>query len=148
MVCIYYYLSGHDNLDFGIKRINGITGYEFDQKRTELILHKSNLCDKIVMVQDLRQAETIRTQMEMLVVNDNRWKRVHIPESEAYETISKDFAGAMQTRQHFRPVCEIGNGYYDYMFLDVNDDHTSHKDRHGCLVDIDTGTIALYIYLD
>ncbi len=147
MICIYYHLSGHDNLAFGMERITGITGYAFDQKRVELILHKSNLCDSIVMVQDHRPAETIRSQIESLVVNDDRWKRVHIPESEAYETIAGNFAGAMQTKQHFRPVCEIGNGCYDYMFLDVSD-NAYHKNRYGCLIDVDTGTIALYIYLD
>ncbi len=33
------------------------------------------------------------------------------------------------------------------MFLDVGEKSGS-RDRLGCLVDIDTGTIALYIYLD
>ena len=148
IICIGYHLSGHDNLEFGIERITGITGYELNQSRAELILHKSNNCDSIVMIHDFRSTEIISSQMETLVAKDDRWKKVQIPECEAYNTIERDFAGSMQTNEHFRPVCEISNGYYDYEFLDIKTDHTSHIDRYGCLVDVDTGTIALYIYLD
>ena len=147
IVCIYYHLSGHDNLEFGAERITRITGYELDQSRTALILHKTNRSDSIVMIQDLRSTEIISSQMEALVVKDAKWKKVHIAECETYQIIARDFAGSMQTSQHFRPVCEISNGFYDYEYLEINVER-NHKDRYGCLVDIDTATIALYIYLD
>lgn len=146
-ICVGYVLSGHDNLEYGIQRIAGITGYEMNEKRAELILHKSNRCDSIVMVSDNRTAETIVEQMETLVETDARWKRVHIAESEAYEIIQSYFSGAYPTSEHFRPVCEIGGGYYDYMFYEKKEEGR-RGDRKGCLVDIETGTIALYIYLD
>lgn len=141
IICIGYMLSGHDNLDFGIERITEITGYALDNNRTELILHKSNPSDSMVIVKDNRGIETIINQMDTLVETDKRWKCVHIAESEAYEIIQANFSTSYQTDQHFRVVCEIGSGYYDYMFYE-----TSPSGINGCLIDADTGTIALYIF--
>lgn len=141
LICIGYALSGHDNLTFGMERITDITGYVFDDNFTELILHKTNPSDSIVMVEDFRGIETIVTQMDMLVETDARWSTVHIAESEAYETIRSCFSSSYQTAQHFRPICEISRGYYDYMFYETTDGGIK-----GCLVDIETGTIALYIF--
>ena len=141
LICMEFALSGHDNLEFGIERITGITGYELDKEHASLILHKTNRSDSIVMMSDDRTVETIMEQMRTLVETDDRWKNVHIAEGEAYEIIRSYFSGAYQTSQHFRPVCEIGGGYYDYMF------HEKKKGGiKGCLIDIETGTIALYIF--
>ena len=142
LICIEYVLSGHDNLEFGMERITDITGYVLDHEHTDLILHQTNPCDSIVMVNDTRPIETIRDQMEKLATGDVRWKSVQIPEAEAYEVIASSFSNSYQTDLHFRTVCEIGGGDYDYLFYEEGKGSIS-----GCLVDIDTGTIALYIYL-
>lgn len=141
LICIEYLLSGHDNLEFGMERITGITGYVLDHEHTDLILHQTNPCDSVVMVSDARSIEVIRDQMENLVASDTRWKSVQIPENEAYEVIASFFSNSYQTNLHFRPVCEIGGGDYDYLFY-----MEKNGSIKGCLVDIDTGTIALYIY--
>lgn len=140
-ICINYVLSGHENLEYGIERITGLTGYVLDAGKSELILHKTNASDSIVMVEDNRSIREIKSQMDNLLANDDRWTSVHIAESEAYPIIHSCFSGSYQTSQHYRPVCEIDNGFYDYLFFE--------KDKGGiigCLIDIDTGTIALYIF--
>lgn len=140
-ICIGYQLSGQDDLDFAIERINGITGYALDGAYTDLILHQTNPSDSVVMVVDTRAAEIIIKQMDGLVATDARWKRVQIAENEAYDFIASYFSNSYQTDQHFRPVCEINRGNYDYLFYETDD-----GDIKGCIIDVDTGTIALYIY--
>lgn len=142
LVCIGYKLSGHDNLEFGIERIYAITGYALDSAYTDLVLHQTNPCDSVVMVVDTRSTEIIIEQMDRLIATDAGWKRVQIAENEAYDFIASYFSGSYQTAQHFRPVCEINGGYYDYLFY-----KTESGAIYGCIVDIDTGTIALYIFI-
>ena len=73
LICMEFALSGHDNLEFGIERITGITGYELDKEHASLILHKTNRSDSIVMMSDDRTVETIMEQMKTLVETDDRW---------------------------------------------------------------------------
>ena len=73
LICMEFALSGHDNLEFGIERITGITGYKLDKEHASLILHKTNRSDSIVMMSDDRTVETIMEQMKTLVETDDRW---------------------------------------------------------------------------
>lgn len=141
LVCIGYQLSAHDDLDFGIQRIKGTTGYDLDSACADLILHQTNPSDSVVMIVDTRATEILVKQMNDLVVNDTRWRRVQLAEHEAYDYIASHFSTSYQTDQHFRPVCEISGGYYDYLYFETDD-----GDIKGCIVDVDTGTIALYIF--
>ncbi|MBE5773471.1 MAG: hypothetical protein E7337_06015 [Clostridiales bacterium] len=141
LICMGYQLSGHDDLDFGLERISGITGYALNTAYADLVLHQSNPSDSVVMVVDTRATEIIIEQMDELIATDARWKRVQIAESEAYDIIVSYFSNSYQTNQHFRPVCEISGGYYDYLFYEKEDFGIK-----GCIVDVDTGTIALYIF--
>jgi len=141
LICIGYVLSGHDNLEFGIERITNITNYTLDNEHAELILHHTNPSDSIVMVHDARSIAVIMNQMNLLVDTDDRWTKTRIAEDRAYGIIKTRFSTSYQTDQHFRPVCEISGGYYDYLFYEEED-----GDIKGSLVDVDTGTVVLYIF--
>ena len=137
-------LSGHDNLAYGIERISGLTGYPLTEEKASLILHKSNQCDSIVMIHDYRQPDEVQGIMEQLVTTDGRWQPVKIAQSDTYQEVVKHIAWGFEKYEHFRPVCDIGGGEYDYMFVDS----PRKRDTHISLVDIETATIVLYIYLD
>ena len=137
-------LSGHDNLAYGIERISGLTGYPLTEEKASLILHKSNQCDSIVMIHDYRQPDEVQGIMEQLVTTDDRWQPVKIAQSDTYQEVVKHIAWGFEKYEHFRPVCDIGGGEYDYMFVDS----PRKRDTHISLVDIETATIVLYIYLD
>lgn len=123
--------------------MEGIIGYTFDYEEASLILHKTNMCDSIVMIKDHRSPEYIDEQMKALVKIDDRWSSIQINERDIYREAILNFSYSMQTNQHFRPVCEINGGDYDYMFIETTD----HGDIYGGLVDVETGTIAMYIFL-
>lgn len=137
-------LSKHDDLAYGIQRISGITGYPLTEEKASLILHKSNNSDSVVMVRDYRQPDDVQGIMERLVTTDNRWQSVEIPQRDAYQEVVRHIAWGFEKYEHFRPVCDISDGEYDYMFVD------SPRKRDTCisLVDVETATIILYIYLD
>jgi len=141
-IAIHRWLYTPLDLDNGIDRIEHITGYTFNRNWADLILHTDHPCDSIVMVKDYRNTNIIEDQMASLLSTDPRWSSVHIAENDAYAFIESHFSGAVQTSLHFRPVCTIDDGYYDYMFY-----NKKKKDIYGCLVDVDTGTIAMYIFL-
>ena len=63
-ICINNLLTPEDNLAFAISRIENLTGYDLDKRKTELILHKTNRCDSIVMVHDDRSTNEIYKQMQ------------------------------------------------------------------------------------
>ena len=137
-------LSGHDNLTFCVERISGITGYPLTEEKASLILHKSNQCDSIVMIHDYRWPDEVQGIMEQLVATDNRWQSVEIPQRDAYQEVVRHIAWGFEKYEHVRPVCDIGDGVYDYMFVDS----PRKRDTRISLVDVETATIILYIYLD
>lgn len=137
-------LSKHDNLTYGIERISGITGYPLTEERVSLILHKSNQSDSIVMIHDLcRQPDEVRAIMEELVAADERWQPANIAQKDAYLEVVSHLAWGFGKYEHFRPVCDIQDGAYDYIFVD----NPQKRDTCVSLVDVDTSTIILYIYL-
>lgn len=136
-------LSGHDNLAYGIQRISNLTSYPLTEEKSSLILHKSNQSDSIVMVHDCRLPDEMQRIMEQLVATDNRWKPVKIAQKDAYHEVVMHLAWGFQEYEHFRPICDIGNGEYDYIFVD----NPQKRDTVISLVDVETATIILYIYL-
>ena len=145
--CIFLFnsLTPPDDLNFAIERIEGITGYSIDIEDAELILHKSNASDSIVFIRDwnLMINGYINDQNLDFMEKDVRWSKTNIPENEVFSVVHDYVIGSSATRLHFRPVCYIDGGEYDWMFYDGEPYH----DSHFCIIDIETGIIALYIFL-
>ena len=135
-------LSKHDDLKYGIQRLMTYTGYACDRDKADLILHRSNPSDSVVMLWDYRSPDSIISYMDGICESDPRWRETYIGESETYNYIDSHFSGSDQSSLHFRPVCYINGGYYDYQFFEENEERIV-----GCLIDADTVTIALYLCL-
>ncbi len=140
-MCIYWISYGHDTLEEGCERIERITGYPTSAEHSQLILHKTNDSNSVVIVEEyLSSKEKIKATMEQLVTTDEHWTAASIRQNDAYKYISEqlDQGEYIRSYDQFRVTCDINNGEFDYTY--VNEDYT-----RVCLVDVDTKTIALYI---
>ncbi len=145
LICLYWFFSGHETLKDGCERIQGITGYPISEKNASLLLHKNNLSSSIVMVNDLfRGADEIESVMRQLMTADKRWRSASINQNDVHRQVSAQLAYGYRSYDPFRVICDIDNGDFDFMFVD----NPNRGDTSVCLVDVDTATIALYIYLD
>ncbi len=143
-ICLNWFLSGHDTLEFGCERIEGITGYPISADNAQLILHKSNQNNSIVFVEDYSSTDEIKAIMKQLVATDKRWTATSINQKDTHEHISSQLEeGKIRSYYQFRVICDINNGDFDYIYVD----NPHRGNAHICLVDVDTRTIALYIYI-
>ncbi len=143
-MCLNWLLSGHDTLEEGCERIERITGYPISSEHSQLILHKTNESNSIVIVEDFSSEEKMKAIMEQLVATDERWTAVSISQKDAHEHISRQIEeGQIPSYAYFRVICDIEDGDFDYIYVD----NPHGGDADVCLVDVDTQTIALYIYL-
>lgn len=144
LICLNWFFSGHDTLEYGCERIQEITGYPISSENASLILHKSNPSNSIVIMNDFfRRPDEIESILQELMITDKRWTRTSINQNDVYTQVSAQLAYGYQSYPPFRVICDIEGGNFDFIFVD----NPHGGDTCVCLIDADTATIALYIYL-
>ena len=114
------------------------TGYELFSEDAELIINTHKGLASVSFVRD--RQKNIDSKCSELAQSDLKWKKIQIHQQD----ISCFLTDTVKAIAEFEVIFDINNGYYDWAYIDAG----VGRDICVCLVDVETGNIALYMWYD